>query len=272
MAALESNHVNYLRGEPLPLARFRRSLKGWRRMAPVQTRLPLPEPAVWAMAGLMLAQGHKEAALIVLAMFSTYCRPSEILGLRTVDVVAPVDTPDKSFREVVIILGPFERGETTKAGLFDETVVIDDEAMPFLGSLLIEQRGLRRRTAGVSAEDDDGSLHLWSLGGGGFLTVWKATTLALGLQDFVTTPYQCRHGGASRDHRRKLRSLLEIQHRGRWASSSSLRNYDKPGRLQEAVEKIKKPVLEFAATVQQNFPRWFRVGCPPDITKRVGAF
>ena len=42
-------------------------------------------------------------------------------------------------------------------------------------------------------------------------------------------PYRLRHGGASRDFARKLRSLESIQQRGRWKSQSSLRRYQKGG-------------------------------------------
>ena len=45
-------------------------------------------------------------------------------------------------------------------------------------------------------------------------------------------PYRLRHGGATTDFARKLRSLESIQQRGRWKSQSSLRRYQKGGRLQ----------------------------------------
>ena len=61
----------------LRLPRFKRSLKGWRRLAPVQTRLPMIEFVKGAISGLLFWAGKKDMALCNETTFYTYlCRRS----------------------------------------------------------------------------------------------------------------------------------------------------------------------------------------------------
>ena len=78
---------------------------------------------------------------------------------------------------------------------------------------------------------------MWSFTAAKYLQVWRLCTEALDIQDLAVSPYQNRHGGASRDHLLKLKSVQAIQRRGRWAVDSSARSYDKPGRLQQMINK-----------------------------------
>eukprot|EP00439_Symbiodinium_sp_Y106_P045981 s7121_g5.t2 len=79
--------------------------------------------------------------------------------------------------------------------------------------------------------------NMWSFTAAKYLQVWRLCTEALDIQDLAVSPYQNRHGGASRDHLLKLKSVQAIQRRGRWAVDSSARSYDKPGRLQQMINK-----------------------------------
>ena len=45
--------------------------------------------------------------------------------------------------------------------------------------------------------------------------------------------YQGRHSGASLDASRRLRSIEEIQKRGRWKTARSVSRYERGGRLQD---------------------------------------
>ena len=59
-------------------------------------------------------------------------------------------------------------------------------------------------------------------------------------------PYRLRHGGASHDFVNKLRDLTEIQHRGRWKSTASVRRYQKGGRLTQLMNALPKQVQQHA--------------------------
>ena len=70
--------------------RCRRALQGWTRLEPSVTRPPLPlEIAAWV-AKVLLEEGVLECGLLVILMFSTYCRPAEALALHVEDWVVPV--------------------------------------------------------------------------------------------------------------------------------------------------------------------------------------
>ena len=75
----------------------------------------------------------------------------------------------------------------------------------------------------------------------------------LEVEDVAKRRYQNRHGGASRDHLIKIRSVQAIQRRRRWASHSSARIYDKPGRLQQVLNKHGGRLRVFGEAVRQNF-------------------
>ena len=48
--------------------------------------------------------------------------------------------------------------------------------------------------------------------------------------------YQARHGGATRDILLGRRSLEEVRMRGHWRTYSSLRRYEKSGRVQKVLQ------------------------------------
>eukprot|EP00959_Pyramimonas_sp_CCMP1952_P002677 55235-Pyramimonas_sp.AAC.1 len=53
----------------------------------------------------------------------------------------------------------------------------------------------------------------------------------LGLCHVFSVPHQLRHGGPSHDALEQLRSLGQIQQRGRWRARESVRIYEKHGSL-----------------------------------------
>lgn len=66
-----------------------RSLQGWKRLAPLKTRAPLP----WLFAALsakqMILLGEPRSALGLMLMFWCYLRPGELLRLRARDGAPP---------------------------------------------------------------------------------------------------------------------------------------------------------------------------------------
>lgn len=119
-AALEYERPEYSRHGSLSLPRFKRAMKGWRRMAPTQTRLPMPEFLKSAISAVMLEKKWTEEALFNELSFSTYARPGELLRVQAMDVVSP----NRDFEHCVIVLGPMERGESSKAGIYDEVLIL----------------------------------------------------------------------------------------------------------------------------------------------------
>lgn len=90
--------------------------------------------------------------------------------------------------------------------------------------------------------------------------MWRDAVQMLGIEDLCKSPYQNRHGGASRDHLRKLRTIAEIQRRGRWASDQSMRIYDKPGRMQQAVNLWGNTYEKLGGTMQLHFDTYYQNG------------
>ncbi|CAE7720139.1 unnamed protein product [Symbiodinium sp. CCMP2592] len=247
-AALEYERPETAREGQLKLPRFRRALKGWRKMAPAQTRLPMLEFLKSAVSGLMLHGGFREMALYNEACFSTYARPGEMLKMTAADFVPAT----KAYSHAVLVLAPFERGESSKTGIYDETLILDDVRAPWLTQALEMHVKERLRTGEETS--------MWSFTAAKFLSVWRLCTEALDIQDLAVSPYQNRHGGASRDHLMKLRSVSAIQRRGRWASDSSARIYDKPGRLQQMINKYSDRWEAFGDRVRTDFLRCYRDG------------
>lgn len=170
-------------------------------------------------SGIFLKFGHHEEALYNEATFSTYARPGEMLRVMAADVVAR----NREFHHDVIVLGPLERGESSKVGIYDETLVLDDARATWLGPLLVALAKDKLKKEGADA-------NLWSFNPRTYLQRWRRAVELLHAEEIAVSPYQNQHGGASRDHLKKLRSIPAIQRRGRWASDSSARIYDKPGR------------------------------------------
>ncbi|CAK9080024.1 unnamed protein product [Durusdinium trenchii] len=146
--ALEFFRPEAARAGELRLPHFKKAMKGWRRLAPTQTRMPMVEFAKTCISGLMMSQGWHEMALYNEVTYSTYARPGEMLRVMAVDV-APKNS---QFNHHVIVLSPFERGVSSKTGIFDEVLVMDDVRMPQLGDLLVEWARRRMNKEGEEAK------------------------------------------------------------------------------------------------------------------------
>ena len=266
-AALEAVHLEYQQEGRLWMPRFQRSLKGWRRLAPGRSRLPCPEEFMWCVAGYMIARGHAEMALWVALVFSAYLRPSEGRRVAVGDIVPPARDASHSMRQWVLLLFSWEKQQSSKTGQFDETVALDDSRMPWLGPLLKWWGEARLRQVGPVADPE--AVPLWSFTAKKLLHVWNNAVEDLRFSADVHCTYQLRHGGASRDHLQKLRSQLEIQGRGRWAVAQSMRQYDKPGRLQQMLTKCPRELLVYVENVRIGFEGFIRSGtCPEPPLKR----
>ena len=263
-AALEHHRPEAAREGLLHLPRFKRALKGWRRLAPTQSRLPMIEFVKSAISAVMLVAGRRDMALFNELSFSTYARPGELLKLKAADYVEK----NADFGHSVLVLAPVEREEATKAGIYDEILILDDERAPWLDQLIKKQASDQMRAHGEDAD-------MWAFKAADYLKVWRSAVEALAVGDIAKSPYQNRHGGASRDHLLKLRSIQSIQRRGRWASDSSARIYDKPGRLQQSINRHGDRLRKFGEEVRLNFLRYYLSGTcqlPREVKKRMASF
>jgi hypothetical protein len=69
---------------------------------------------------------------------------------------------------------------------------------------------------------------------------------ALKLNRLLCTPHCLRHGGPSTDFALGYRSLASIQRRGRWHAASSVKRYEKAGRLSKQVAHLTADLLRQA--------------------------
>ena len=79
-------------------------------------------------------------------------------------------------------------------------------------------------------------------------------------QEFMVSPYQARHGGASQDYIMRKRSEEEIRERGHWSTTSAARIYRKPGRIQQLLARLKPASLKLAKEFGRSFDKLFRSG------------
>ena len=214
-----------------------------------------------SISGVMLVAGHRSMALFNELTFSTYARPGETLKLKAADFVEK--NPKLAAHPYsVLVLAPVERVESSKTGVFDEVLILDDQRVPWMESVMKKHVQERFRDQGPEAS-------MWSFNAKQYLQVWRDAVSVLGVGNLAKSPYQNRHGGASRDSLLKLRSVASIQRRGRWAVDSSARIYDKPGRLQQCVNKHSGRWLSFGEKVRRSFAELHQSGtCQLPATAR----
>ena len=110
-----------------------------------------------AISGILLWQKLDEYALFNEVSYSTYARPGELLKMKAEDFVER----NQDFQHSVLVVAPIERGEASKAGIYDEVLILDDQTPPWLEKVLCcvvtwpTARGwtASRRTCGVSAPE-----------------------------------------------------------------------------------------------------------------------
>ena len=220
------------------LPRTARALKGWRKLAPSRQRLPLPRPAMMAVAGWLMHQGQTQMAAAVALAFSAYLRPAELMALRVGHLVPPCLAAQLPMWG--LLLHDSDLGVPGKTGMYDAAVSVDlDE---FLWPVLAALR-LRRQD----------SEEVWSFTVQQLRLNYKQACAELSLQGLSDHLYGLRHGGASHDLLHRRRDLLAIRERGRWVTDSSLRRYAKSTLLQRELNKIPQQVIAFGNSVERQF-------------------
>ena len=75
--------------------------------------------------------------------------------------------------------------------------------------------------------------------------------------------YRLRHSGPSAKFLAGRRTISEIKHRGRWSSDSSVRRYQKGGRINELLNRRSTRMKEFAARCLEAVPRILQSAAAP---------
>ena len=91
--------------------------------------------------------------------------------------------------------------------------------------------------------------------------VFASLTARLGLQPLRPGLYSLRHGGASEDLNGGRRPALEVQLRGRWRTTASLRRYGKTTRLMTQLAKIDERVPRYGAMIQRGIVGFMNAAC-----------
>jgi hypothetical protein len=168
---------------------------------------------------------------------SGYLRPKEAFSLRRCDLLPPC----AGVAQWCLVLAPSERGETTKTGSSDDTVILDSKRLQWMTPLLEALRG--------KGDNEP----LWNFDHAAVARQLLLIRETFGIPDLVA--YQARHSGASIDRAVRERPLLEIQKRGRWLSHKSVIRYEKAGRLgktwQSYSPQFRKHAAECATNLQQ---------------------
>eukprot|EP00435_Cladocopium_sp_Y103_P058441 s429_g20.t1 len=192
------------------LTKSSEAMKGFRKLEPAQGRLPMPFPMVCVLVRDIWPQ-HQGAALWMLTVWATCCRPGEALKLRKKDLVPPSHLCPKW----VVILnssGEMKRTfddealpslikTTSKVGESDEAILIDQEYLSGLGPMLFNW---------VKNMKDFDLMFDFPIG-----EATELFNLAIVEHKYdkvgMSCTYQLRHGSASTDVLSGLRSLTEVQ-------------------------------------------------------------
>lgn len=214
------------------LSRASQALKGWRRLAPPQSRMPLPYEVITLLALDAVNLGKVEIALVLLLNFVLYLRPGEFEALRVGDIIRPVKRGGPIYQFWSILLHPQEEGVPSKTQQWDEALTLDLAYYSFLGPAMDKHLRLRSRSKGSKAF----AIQLKEVND--FMEErWKHHKLQALKKPHL---YRLRHGGASHELGGKLRTIQEVQIRGRWLCTKSLKNYEKAGRMAQLLGSLEE--------------------------------
>ena len=146
-----------------------------------------------------------QSSCFVFVLLVTYMRSSELLALRKNDLVPPLAPLLPCWS---IVIAASETGVSTRTGIRDESVVMDQLWLQWVNMLLPALK------AGNSEEQ------IWNFDHPAAANIFKAATGTLALNGM--TMYQTRHSGASIDRVRCFSTLQEVQRRGQWKAFSSV--------------------------------------------------
>jgi hypothetical protein len=241
--------LSYIRpelGRPCDMGvhRAKQALRGWKRLAPGFSRLPLPWEVVAGVAMLMLSEGLWVEAMGVLISVIFYLRPGELVRLQVRSLVPPLLLAGPGHRHWTLIMHEQEHegSKASKTGVFDESLILDLDKYQFLAPALAKLVANRPPSA-----------PLIDLPPGRLAHVLASIGSRLGMKPSPLL-YQLRHSGPSIDFADQSRDLMAIKRRGRWKSDSSLRRYEKGAQITKQLRALPGSVQSFVVRAATSLP------------------
>lgn len=231
--------TNNLSAEQLP--RARKCLKGWKKLAPPGSRLPLPRAVIALIIHDLVRRDKWRVGVGCMAATECYLRPGELVHVQMRDWVPPSRLQVAGLKQWSLLLHPLERQVASKVGSYDDTVLLDKpHHLPLTVALgLLKSRLQPTDTLiGISGAELERQV--------------KLSAQNVGVGTLSVVPYMFRHSGASHDRSAGLRSLNEVRKRGRWATEQSVRRYEKGGRLAQQFASLPPEVQNRAARAEAN--------------------
>jgi len=240
---------------PQVLFKAKQQIAGWESYAPEFSKDPMPEDALYLILDDLLSFASSEnlfAACALAIMFDGYFRPSEILSVVPQHVFSVSGSPCL----VAVTLSPQGAVDPatnyparTKAKEWDDTVVLGDAASQRAGrawvaslvKLLAAKRRVRARLLPLSLPRLEQAM--------------AASCSRLRLTQLRLTPHTARHGGPSADYLASLRTLVQIQKRGRMNAFSTVKRYEKSAKVLRQRAKISEPLLCRAKALRAVVPQ-----------------
>ena len=207
------------------LPRASRGLRGWDKLMPASTRRPLPWCVVCAIA--LYLSACPSMMLCWLLMVDCYFRPSELVEMVCSQVIRAQQ--GRGMTSTAFHVNPDYLGKASKTGELDESLLV---GRPWLGKAL--ERYLAQRVSGPLGKGQ----RLWSFGLPELRSAFVAAAHKAGIAFLRPVLYMGRHTGASLDRLEGRRTLDEVQKRGRWRSTNSVRRYEKHALVQEVLERM----------------------------------
>ena len=241
------------------LPRARLALQGWGRVAPVGTRDPLPWPVLAGLVVLLLLHGHADMALASLVAADAYLRPVEALSLRGEDVVPGQAGLGRQYKAPSLLLFPHARGQSSKTGQFDDSIVLDTRGRGYVYQTLLS---LAKRRLGRP---------VFSFTQAKWLKAFKEAAKSLGIESWDVVLHLLRHTGPSDDYLAKRRSLADIQRRGRWAAVSSVRRYEKASKIGAMLKRLKPRQMAFCQDASKYLEEYLTGLRPLPVACRLAA-
>ena len=230
MAAVIWKYPQFGRHGSVGLPLSHQSLKGWRKLAPSMTRLPMSDALVSTIA-MRVALRHRGMGLALCVMRATYFRPGEVFRLKCRNLVRL-----SGGLLWALTLHDFDPDDPrpSKTGEFDESSVLDLPRWHWLGPALaamIRGRKLDDQMFQFSALDLTREMQ-------------RVSRIDLGV---LPPPvlYMWRHTAASVEFLEQARTLAEVKRRGRWKCDASVRRYEKAGRVGEEFARLEPSIQAY---------------------------
>jgi integrase len=168
----------------------------------------------------------------MLVGFDCYLRIGELLSLKVEDVAVSDDPRlGSAYRGVLLRLAQTKTGR-------NQAVTLEDTAVA---------RMLTSHVRGRTQSDS-----VFTVSRDSFYKLFHGACAAFGLHGLNYSPHSLRHGGATR-HFLLKRPISDIQFRGRWSNSKSVRTYIQSGRALLLLTRVPSAVFDVAADCARLF-------------------